>query len=411
MKAKMSKKLTAKTSLSSFEVILYPENEAFSLVSDSSKFSEFLDLLRAEYHIRDVAAILHDKDKDKNGEIIGPHVHFLGKCVTGYTMTPLRLCRLFGFPDDDFHQIGRIRGGWPSAVSYLVHANAPEKYQYPLEAVVGSVDVAREVETARRKSASLDLSVSSCAEYAARIESGAVPSWSWDSPRYGLTAFQIAKWGNTLAKVAQIVAKRNALALDRLLVGYIYGPGGSGKSSLAELVALNMLKNFAADWDCLPDLSSVYRSANSSDPFGLYAGQPVVILDDLRPEIFNFAGLLSLLDNYHKGAPVASRYCDKLLSAHVVLITSTLSPSDFLARVKNLDEFRVQFDRGVPALSISGPQFFRRLSCVYEVFPGYTPGVGYYSSFVYDLDNKKFIPAHDKNGDSVARVRFTFGDQ
>lgn len=66
--------------------------------------------------------ILHDKDKDKSGNYIKPHLHFVIKgrhCLWKWS-------ELLGIPEHMIEKTRSITG----AVRYLIHKDNPEKYQY-----------------------------------------------------------------------------------------------------------------------------------------------------------------------------------------------------------------------------------------------------------------------------------------
>ncbi len=80
---------------------------------------------------------------------------------------------------------------------------------------------------------------------------------------------------------------------------WLYGKAGVGKTRLAE----HMLKG--KDYITL---------GSSRDHFQEYRGQRFVILNDLRPNDFEYSDLLRLLDPYQHDKAVPSRYHDKRLN-------------------------------------------------------------------------------------------------
>ena len=129
--------------------------------------------------------------------------------------------------------------------------------------------------------------------------------------------------------------ERTALgsAGDTKRVIYVWGESGSGKTIWS--------KDFG-DRNGL----GFFMSGASNDPLEGYDGSPLLILDELRPQVFYWSDLLKLLDP-HNATLAAARYrnVDTSLISYVV-ITSVLSPEQFLDKVRGIDgEDRTQFYR------------------------------------------------------------------
>ena len=64
-----------------------------------------------------------------------------------------------------------------------------------------------------------------------------------------------------------------------------------------------------------------YVSSSSNDPFQDYLGQKVIILDDLRDDVFSFADLLKILDN-NTASTMKSRFSNKVFNGEMIIITT-----------------------------------------------------------------------------------------
>ena len=64
-----------------------------------------------------------------------------------------------------------------------------------------------------------------------------------------------------------------------------------------------------------------YVSSSSNDPFQDYLGQKVIILDDLRDDVFSFADLLKILDN-NTASSMKSRFSNKVFNGDMIIITT-----------------------------------------------------------------------------------------
>lgn len=78
--------------------------------------------------------------------------------------------------------------------------------------------------------------------------------------------------------------------------------------------------------------------------FQSYAGEHIIILDELRPQSVPYHDLLRILDPFGIDSQVyaPSRYSDKALAADLIIITSPYNPQQFYYEVfghKTLDAF------------------------------------------------------------------------
>lgn len=108
-------------------------------------------------------------------------------------------------------------------------------------------------------------------------------------------------------------------------VFYITGPAGIGKTVSAKALATQF---FGCRF-------SPYISSSSNDPLCDYKGEDSIILDDLRPDTWEFSDLLKFLDN-NTLSSVKSRFYNKdIFFCKYLFITSTLDWYSFVKRCKN----------------------------------------------------------------------------
>ena len=107
--------------------------------------------------------------------------------------------------------------------------------------------------------------------------------------------------------------------MDREMEVYFFcGDSGSGKTSYAKQIARDKGLSF-------------FMSSSQNDVLDGYAGQDIIILDDLRPKSFELCDLLKFLDN-NTNSTVKSRYHNKVIEAKIIIITSIYKIEDFFNR-------------------------------------------------------------------------------
>jgi len=110
-------------------VLLYPDDpnhvNALKMIKEST----------------DYLCILHDKDKTKEGELKKPHWHII--LVYKNATWNSAIAEEFSIP---LNYIQRLRN-YEAASEYLIHANEPEKHQYTLDEVSGTVRLKNKLKT------------------------------------------------------------------------------------------------------------------------------------------------------------------------------------------------------------------------------------------------------------------------
>lgn len=112
-----------------WEFVLYPESEVYDYTDMLNKITE---------RFKNFAYVKHDKDTDENGEIKKAHTHLLvrneGSAVRLSTIQK-------DFPEIN-NSFQRVKN-WRAAIRYLIHADAPDKFQYPVESIISNFDHGR----------------------------------------------------------------------------------------------------------------------------------------------------------------------------------------------------------------------------------------------------------------------------
>lgn len=109
-----------------YQGVLYPDSESYCC-------DDVLNILKSTFP--EFAYILHDKDVDENGELKKPHIHWVGR---------LKAARYLAALADDLgiaeNMIERCRS-FDAFIRYLIHADDPDKFHYPLEAVISTFPI------------------------------------------------------------------------------------------------------------------------------------------------------------------------------------------------------------------------------------------------------------------------------
>lgn len=93
---------------------------------------------------------------------------------------------------------------------------------------------------------------------------------------------------------------------------FISGLSGTGKTTLARRIATQ----YAQDNYCF--------ASSSNDPLQDYSDEKIFIIDDFRPQQYDFVDLLALLDPYARTRTYRSRYKNKILATELIIITSVI---------------------------------------------------------------------------------------
>lgn len=274
--------------------------------------------------IKSYAGIVHDKDLKDSGDPVSPHIHLMLKFVNPLPLnTILNTFNTFfpegGIAQNHLHKIHR----WASAIQYLTHANAPEKHQYDDTCVFHNLSVGEmnKIKGEQKLSVLLD-----------KIDRLEVREYNLFTnvslSFYTQHEVQIKRaFSFVYNREQQINKDRN------MVVFFITGRSGVGKTVSAKFLCQSR------GW-------SYCVSSSSNDPLQDYKGEDALILDDVRPDTWEYSDFLKLLDN-HTNSSVKSRYNNKyMVYCKCIMITSTLNYLQFYKRFLNSsgEDFR-QFER------------------------------------------------------------------
>jgi hypothetical protein len=101
-------------------------------VMQGCEYLQELEILEAlkQPSIKDYAYILHDKDSDSK-----PHYHVAVRL--NHANDSKYVARWFGVKEQ---YVEKVKGRWSDMLKYLIHQNAPEKYQYEESEVKSNYD-------------------------------------------------------------------------------------------------------------------------------------------------------------------------------------------------------------------------------------------------------------------------------
>lgn len=115
----------------SFTFVFYPDEE------------NFLDIMSSVIN-EDTAFILHDKDTNENGDLKKPHYHVVVKFKEAKTCSSVaKIFHLYNsegkLAENRVDICTKGKKDFKGALRYLTHANTPDKFQYPISDVQGSL--------------------------------------------------------------------------------------------------------------------------------------------------------------------------------------------------------------------------------------------------------------------------------
>lgn len=293
--------------------------ESILYVEEGWTIEKIKEVLEKRNSIEEYAIILHDKDVDTEGKLKKAHYHI----YMSFGKTNWQFDGIAKWFDVGPERIERIKApDISSVINYYLHRSDPDKHQYNVKDIIANFDVENRLNNYRGKTA-LDILLERCG-------SGEITRYNYteyiDAVTYARNEKKIL---SAFTYYERLCASRNEGRRNCRII-WMYGPSGMGKTTLSVLYARQLSL-------------SVYITATGRDPFSHYAQESVVIIDDLRTETFPFEDLLKLLDpNYL--APVNSRYHNKVLSCDYIIVTTVLSPQEFV-RELFLKESAIQLYR------------------------------------------------------------------
>ncbi|WP_405054571.1 Rep family protein [Streptococcus handemini] len=270
------------------------------------------------------AGIIHDKDRTDDNELVEPHVHIVLQFEHARSIT--NLAKLTDQPQNCFE---KWKGSVNNAYSYLVHhtKSVLDKHLYDPREVIANFDYVElldKIEShVNRHQKINDTAVIN--NYLDLLYTGQITK---EEVEQRLTGSQYAKakskieavYIKYLEKKANNWREEMKEKQEPVTVIWLFGSSGTGKTRLAKQYAKQFDENF-------------FISGSSRDSFQHYNSEHVVILDELRPNLFEYSDLLKMFDPYNNHAMASSRYFDKPLLANVYIITSPYAPYTFYEKM------------------------------------------------------------------------------
>lgn len=321
-------------------VLMY-EQQVKYLPLSLERLREQIEILERRKGLLRWALIKHDKDTDKEGELVAPHYHVVLQFRKRVTVD--LVAKRFKDKPQQFEIMTKrgqgAKNSAENAFAYLLHrtTNSREKYQYDVNEVVANFDFSKfmqeQEERLRTPDDVLDLLGEGKITRQEAIEE--------------ISFFGAAKMSEYRRKIEDVFAMRIELDYQAWLyemeqksepikIIWCFGPGGTGKTRYA--------KNWADRHGLI-----YYICSGSNSPFDGLNGlgprqQEVLIIDELRPGVLKYHDLLQILDpwNYEKRA--VARYRNPRIMAKVIFVCTVYSPLDFykntLVSDRNIDTFK-----------------------------------------------------------------------
>lgn len=332
--------------------------------------SEILSKIDGIVTATDVHAILHNKDElelyDPETEstytqLKEPHVHILLKFSKGATLS--ELSAHLGIQPQYIEKAKSGRYSYENKLAYLIHAKDSNKHQYNPKAVFTLLgedyfsiyqkkyvdwQKGKTLKTAKNASIELPLLIENILE--GKITKDDIFESKSLSSIY---ASNRSKVNEAFSTLGEMKSHQTIKAIEnsefKKTIFFIHGSAGTGKSKLADMVVKKLLKLAKVNgqnWS-----KQTAASTNIADEFN---GEEVWILDDLRGYSLTGSDWLKLLDP-HRISPISARYHNKMGSARVIILTSSLHPYDFFIYTKDGGrEDLSQYIRRIDSLVVLG---------------------------------------------------------
>ena len=355
----------------------------FNSLAESGKDPNGKPIWIEHFRVDAVYAIIHDKDSrevyDSTQDMMvvdykPTHLHAIvvfRKPIEGRKGLVLptldAIANLVGVAPQYVEKAGKGRFAKSNMLSYLIHAKDEKKYQYDANEVAtwlapGCDEIPYkfiyEQEKARwergkyaKKNNSADAIEDEKALLEMLLEKLANGRITKNEILLSDEYYQVYRKNINKMRDAELayMERRYARAENMVKEGtykqgtiFVSGASGAGKSTYAKNLAMGLI----ADARSRGENWQIYN-ASAEHAFDTYAGQEVVILDDLRCYSMTPSDWLKLLDPYNV-AEVSARYKNRGVVAKVLIITSVHSPESFFAEAcRGRDEPIVQFIRRI----------------------------------------------------------------
>lgn len=299
------------------------------------------------------ALIVHDKDVDKNGKPLEPHVHVMMQFETAQRVSAL--ANKMNEIEQNFESMTKNdrKNGVNNGFAYLTHrtTNASDRYQYDFSEVTANFDYPKFMEKLEKK---VKNATSGPDRVLEEFKEGKITLLEAKGELLALGPRVYSSKARALREVNAAVQDINAdqwrtkmrQSGQSIKVIWLYGAAGTGKTRFAESIG--------GKFD---DPGACFTTGGSNDMFQDYAGQRSIVLDELRPNVLQYADLLKILDPFNYDMRTVSRYHNLQLQAEQIIITSPYSPVEFFSQ------------QGSVSVTDGFAQLQRRISLTVEVTP------------------------------------------
>lgn len=309
-----------------------------------------LDLIKNTLKPKKYAVILHEKDIDDNGTPKAPHIHAM--MSFGNARSLASVAKQLG---DKPQYVEAWSGNSNNGYAYLTHRteDAKGKYQYNPDDVIANFDYSAELikitqeVLSKKQSANIKYLLDALLDGSitkAELEQQLTGS---QYARYGTQIDKV--WAKRLEKQAEQWRKQMTEQGKQIKVIWIYGESGTGKTTLA--------KEFAEK-----ENQPYYITGSSRDIFQNYAGEHIMIMDELRANIIPYADLLRILDPFENNKMLPSRYQDKTLACEIIIIKTPFDPHQFYRQIFGDERNMLSYFRSSNTDSFT--QLLRRITLI-----------------------------------------------
>lgn len=295
----------------------------FPTIQDQQeKLDKLLQIVRKKLKPERYALTVHSQGTNAQGDPVEPHVHLMMSYRNARS-----LASVAKHLQDKPQYIEQWTGNANNGYAYLVHKtkSSRNRYQYDPADVIANFGYAElvtqqipnEIARAREEKTGaikdqldmLYIGATSKAELEAQLSGSELARYS--------RQIDIV-WGKRLQKQAADWRAEMRAKGGQVQTIWIYGPAGTGKTSLAKAYAEKHNQPY-------------FVAGSSRDTFQMYSGQHTLILDELRPETIPYHDLLRITDPFGVVDEVMapSRYVDKALACDLIIVTTPYSPYQF----------------------------------------------------------------------------------
>ena len=284
-----------------------------------------------------LAWIIHDKDMDKTGKSVEPHIH-IGFTLSKRT-TLANLAKILNDRPQQFTSFTKrgqsVASSTKNLMGYLIHhtkeARKQKKYQYPVSSLHANFDYPAYIEQTEQITSTKDI-----------LDEYANENISRDNAE-GLLRLQggsvLARNEKNLDAIDSYILKerqrrwlkKKSESREPILVIWLSGAAGTGKTSFA--------RHYAESRGL-----SYFVTTSQNDPFQGYKGQTVLIIDEIRPNTITYADLLQICDPYMYEKNLTARYRNPAFQSDIIFLTSVYSPVEFY-NAKHLSKRIDTFDQ------------------------------------------------------------------